>query len=153
MLVFTIDSKPIPQPRQRHRIAKINGKHTSVNYLPASDPVHAFKAIARAACRQAYDGAPLTGPLSVGFEFVFARTKATTYKTKPMLTRPHYGKPDCDNLMKAVLDALNGVLWADDAQVCEWSGLKRIGDGYEKPRVILTVAEIPPRTASAHAGG
>jgi len=153
MLVFTIDSPPIAQPRQRQRVIKVNGKHTATNYLPASHPVNGFKAIARAACRQAYDGAPLTGPVSVGFEFVFARPKAITYKTKPMLSRPHYGKPDCDNLMKSVLDALNGVLWADDAQVCEWFGFKRIGDGYEKPRVILTVREIPPRTASAHEGG
>lgn len=27
------------------------------------------------------------------------------------------GKPDADNIAKSVLDALNGVLWVDDAQV------------------------------------
>lgn len=30
---------------------------------------------------------------------------------------PHMSKPDSDNLAKAVLDALNGVAWVDDAQV------------------------------------
>lgn len=30
----------------------------------------------------------------------------------------HQKKPDLDNLAKPVLDALNGVLWVDDSQVC-----------------------------------
>ena len=29
----------------------------------------------------------------------------------------HTSRPDVDNLSKAVLDAMNGVLWADDSQV------------------------------------
>ncbi len=32
-------------------------------------------------------------------------------------TVAHTSKPDADNLAKAVMDALTGVLWADDAQV------------------------------------
>ena len=32
---------------------------------------------------------------------------------------PHTGKPDCDNVAKAVLDALTGVAWDDDSQVVE----------------------------------
>lgn len=30
---------------------------------------------------------------------------------------PHITKPDADNLAKAILDALNGVIYADDSQV------------------------------------
>lgn len=33
-------------------------------------------------------------------------------------------KADCDNLMKLVLDALQGVLYKNDNQVTEWSGEK-----------------------------
>jgi len=37
------------------------------------------------------------------------------------------GKPDGDNIEKLVWDACNEIVWRDDAQVVEWSGLKRYG--------------------------
>jgi len=36
-------------------------------------------------------------------------------------------KPDIDNLAKCILDALNGVLWRDDAQVVDLWMSKRYG--------------------------
>ena len=36
---------------------------------------------------------------------------------KRVTRKPWTAKPDADNIGKAVLDALNGVAWADDAQV------------------------------------
>lgn len=39
-------------------------------------------------------------------------------RTPKRVTRKAWtSKPDADNIAKAVLDALNGVAWADDAQV------------------------------------
>lgn len=37
----------------------------------------------------------------------------------------HYKRPDIDNLVKFVLDAINGVIWKDDAQVTELYAQKR----------------------------
>ena len=45
-------------------------------------------------------------------------------------------KPDCDNLAKTVLDALNGVLWLDDAQVVDLSVSKRYA---AEPHTVVTV--------------
>lgn len=44
---------------------------------------------------------------------------------------------DADNALKALLDALNGLLWVDDSQVCELH-LYRLDDK-EDPRVELLV--------------
>ena len=53
-------------------------------------------------------------PLTVQLVFFFDRPKR---KKLPAGMVPYTSKPDCDNLAKAVLDALNGVAWHDDAQI------------------------------------
>lgn len=41
---------------------------------------------------------------------------------------PHTGKPDVDNIAKAVADALNGVAYADDTQITTMAVTKRYGE-------------------------
>ena len=48
-------------------------------------------------------------------------------------------KPDVDNLAKAVCDALNGIAYKDDAQVCELFVRKLYA--YE-PMIVVTVKEL-----------
>ncbi len=40
-------------------------------------------------------------------------------RSKKVTREPDVYKPDCDNVAKLVLDALNGVAWADDTQVTD----------------------------------
>lgn len=40
----------------------------------------------------------------------------------------HTGKPDGDNVLKALGDGLNGIVWKDDSQVAFAKILKRYGD-------------------------
>jgi Holliday junction resolvase RusA-like endonuclease len=49
------------------------------------------------------------------------------------------GKPDLDNVAKAVLDALNGVIYADDKQVIKLVAEKRYS---LEPRVEVYVHEV-----------
>lgn len=50
-------------------------------------------------------------------------------------------KPDLDNVLKAVLDALNGVVYVDDAQVINFVSSKRYSTD---PRIEVYVHEVLP---------
>lgn len=81
---------------------------------------------------------PLTGAVGVLVEVVVARPAASggggrwaDWRTAADLglARP-VGKPDADNVVKLVLDGLNGVAWLDDAQVCDLAVVRTwAGDG------------------------
>lgn len=132
---FVIPAIPVAQPRQRH--ASVNG-HIR-NYVPNSHPVHSFKAAARMAAQQAYKGAPLEGALHVELVFVMPRPQALVWKKKPMPRAWCPKKPDRDNLEKSVYDALNGLLWRDDAQICDGAIRKVYASGSEQPKVEVIV--------------
>ena len=71
--------------------------------------------------------APLTSPLLLRIDFYFKRPKSH-FTSKGELSRfaprEHTKKPDIDNLIKFVLDALNGHLYVDDAQVISLAARK-----------------------------
>lgn len=48
-------------------------------------------------------------------------------------------KPDCDNILKIVMDSLNKVAYADDKQICRVSFSKRYS---MNPRIEIEVKEI-----------
>jgi len=51
----------------------------------------------------------------------------------------HTARPDGDNILKIVCDALNEILWLDDSQVCLAKISKKYG---REPSVIVVVEEI-----------
>jgi len=131
---FTVPAVPVAQPRPK---ATRRGNHAAV-YNPKG-PVDVFKATVRLAASEAYQGAPLECPLGVSLTFVFPRTNGQVWKRKPMPRLWHGKKPDRDNLDKAVLDSLTGILWRDDAQVCDGRIRKLIASGDEQPHVDVFV--------------
>lgn len=137
-IAFTIPGVPVAQPRQRH--AMIAG-HVR-NYTPTKHPVNAFKAVARLAASAAMKDGPIEGPLRVDLVFVFARPAAKVWKSKPMPRIRHTAKPDRDNLEKSVQDALNEIVWRDDAQICAGETEKWYAAGDEHPHVGITVTRI-----------
>lgn len=60
---------------------------------------------------------PMTGPVRLFVEFALMppRTGIPKYKWGWL---PHTKKPDVDKLLRALNDALTGVVWRDDSQVC-----------------------------------
>ena len=51
-----------------------------------------------------------------------------------------FQRRDVDNMLKLILDALNGVVWKDDAQVTEVSG--RVARGVSNPRTAVLLYRI-----------
>lgn len=134
---FTVPAVPIAQPRQRH--AMIAG-HIR-NYTPTSSPVNAFKASVRLAFSQVYTGKPLECPVTLSCVFVMPRPKRLIWKRREMPREPHTGKPDLDNLVKAMKDALKGLAWRDDSQVYSYAEpfIKVIAGGNEQPHVEVEI--------------
>lgn len=135
MIIIEVPAIPIAQPRGRATV--IHG-HARV-YEPKKHPVAAFKATVRLAAKVAYEGPPLHEPLSVSLTFVMPRPSSLVWKKREMPRLPHAKKPDADNLTKSVFDALNGLLWVDDSQVCALSVEKWIASGDEQPHVLVEV--------------
>lgn len=137
-ITLHVPAVPVAQPRAR---ATVRGGHATV-YNDDRHPVNTFKATVRMALREAYRGEPLTGPLRCDCLFIMPRPQAMVWKTKPMPRTFHDKKPDRDNLDKAVMDALKGLAWIDDAQVCDGTIQKQIAAGNEQPHAIITITQL-----------
>lgn len=79
---------------------------------------------------------PLDGAVRLELEFVMPRPKSAPKKSTPAAVK----RPDLDKLARAVLDAITGVVVADDSQVVELVASKRIAEIGEASGVFLTAA-------------
>lgn len=92
--------------------------------------------------------APLKGALRVDFDFIFSRPKShygtgrNANKLKASAPTFHVKKPDCDNLIKFYLDAMNEYIYKDDAQaVCGFSE-KRYATMDESAKTIIKIIQL-----------
>jgi len=116
---FTLPIEPVPASRPR--VTKW-GVYYGKNYTR-------FRKEAKQALAQIDTGNPVEGLISVHCAFYCKRPKTTKRDTP---------RADTDNLMKAILDACNGVLWGDDDQIVKLSGRKEFEDA-DGPRIIITI--------------
>lgn len=140
---FVVDYLPIAQPRQRHSIRGSGQQARVVNYTPSGHAVNTLKALAARAARGVWIWEPTREAVRINLLFVLPRPATRTWKTKPMRREWMTSKPDLDNLAKAILDALTGVLYADDAQVVDLRLAKVIAAGGEAPRVAVAMQTNP----------
>ena len=107
-LVFPFKARPKERPRFGR------GKTYT-----AKDTTLFEKAIGIVAMKS-FSGPPSNEALHVVINFVFKRPKST--KRKYMTVRP-----DLDNLVKSVTDALNNILYTDDSQIVKLTIEKKYG--------------------------
>ena len=131
-----IKGKPEPQGRPRASRARnriiMRDPETSRNYK---------RSVAWQAKSQ-WNKRPLEGALAVEMDIYRQIPKSTSNVRRERKNakeiRPIV-RPDIDNYTKSVLDALDGIVWKDDAQVVTLSANKYYSDD---PRVELTVRQI-----------
>lgn len=80
--------------------------------------------------------------ISVTIRFYRKVQKSISKKEHVRRTEGHVRpivKPDLDNYIKSTLDALNGVIWTDDATIVELNTSKWYADD---PRIEIEVKEL-----------
>ena len=83
---------------------------------------------------------PLQGAVRVNVVAIFKPAKSWSKKRRrAAMNEYHTQKPDKDNVEKCVLDALNKIAYADDAQVAVGSCIKLWG---EEAKTIVTVSQL-----------
>ena len=81
-------------------------------------------------------------PLRAEIRAFFSIPKSTSKKKREMMLIGdirHTKKPDTDNLAKSCLDALNGIAYYDDSQICELTVNKYYSDS---PRTEIIIEGI-----------
>lgn len=125
LLSFSVPGQP--QSKGRPRVGKV-GAHARL-FTPAKTV--AYEGLVALAARQAMDAQTLVeGPVAVVMT-IMCQVPESWSKKKRGLAFTHQlrptTKPDVDNVVKAVFDGLNGVVWRDDVQVVDLSLSKRYG--------------------------
>jgi Holliday junction resolvase RusA-like endonuclease len=125
--------------------ATVRGKHARV-YTPKDADTwkdRVFLMVRDAMQLAGWDG-PLRGPVAMELEYRFPRpmshygTGRNAGKVKASApTMLHAVKPDGDNLEKATLDALEGLLFVNDAQVASMCRVKKYVRGLEEEPGLL----------------
>lgn len=141
---FVVPGLPAPQGSKRY-LGQRGGKGITVESSKRVAPWRAdIRAAAEPACRTF---GPFTGPVEVHLIFNMPRPRSH-YRTGRFAhllrdTAPTYAhkRPDIDKLTRAVLDALKGVAWLDDAQVVRLDATKRYA---QVPDLCCSVTEIEP---------
>jgi crossover junction endodeoxyribonuclease RusA len=77
--------------------------------------------------------------------YLYATFHMPRPKSLPKKTTHHCKKPDLDKLLRAVKDALTGIVWEDDSQVILIMASKVYVENGGMPRVEIRVEDVAER--------
>lgn len=135
-----------PTAKGRARVNPANPK--AVPYTPKATVV--AEAWVRMAVVQAVGSPRVPGPVALRVVFVMPIPKSGRTKAWRQAAAAgrilHIGKPDADNLLKLVSDALNGIAWEDDAAVASAEAVKVYGPA---PQTVVEWWQMTPAECQA----
>lgn len=142
---FVVDVDPVPTARPR--LSRAKGGHTHA-YTPIKSKMYqerVGKAFQQAIKDVEFNEDLKRSKCYIDVKFFFAIPKTINrYKLKKKEQQQFYGKhnvfrPDIDNLLKSILDGLNGIAFEDDCQVALIRGEKLFVAPDTLPRAEVTL--------------
>ena len=152
----------VPRDRDGNPLRK-NGRIQIIvrDSNPKSGPW--MKKVATVARLAMGDDAPIAGPVCLGVRCFFRRPKchyrAGRYSAKLKASAPrfHIQKPDASKLIRAIEDALTGVVYVDDSQIVRYvpGTVKEWTEAEERAEIRVVALEDRPlfKEAAKAAGG
>lgn len=128
-----------PKGKQRHRMCRIKSRKITYTPKQTAEYEKLVRASYTAVSKRFFDK---DTPLIISITALFSIPKSVSQKTKNLMLKGDIlptKKPDSDNIIKIVLDALNGVCYHDDAQICSVHFEKKYA---EIPAIKITIKEI-----------
>lgn len=122
-----VPGRPAPQGSKRH----VGGGRL----VESSKAVAPWRTAIAWHAAQAFTDGPLQDAVLLDVEFVMPRPSSYPKRTTPAATK----KPDLDKLIRAVADALSGVVWRDDSQMVRIAATKRLAELDEQPGARIRV--------------
>lgn len=135
IIVFTIPGEPV---------AKGRPKFTKAGHTYTPPKTVAYENLVKLCYKQKYSGkcfsdnAQLSVEVKAYMSIPKSKPKKWQAEAQEDVIRPTK-RPDTDNILKIIQDALNGVAYRDDAQIVESICEKYYSD---KPRVEVRIEEI-----------
>jgi Holliday junction resolvase RusA-like endonuclease len=119
---FFVPGIPATQGSHKAFIVKgEGGKPRAAVTAVSGKSLNDWRAMVRLCASQAWSGPPVSCGVRMTLAFRFARPPSVTQRKRPV----HSVKPDVDKLTRAVFDALTGVVYHDDSQVCRLDGVDK----------------------------
>ncbi len=135
---FCLEVPGVPVAKGRPRMTKAGHTYTPMR-------TRNYEADLRVLAKQRMRGVqPMEGPLQVEIIAYMPMPQSWPKWKRSLVTEHgvfirHTTKPDIDNLGK-IIDGLNGVVWADDSQICDLTVRKRYS---LEPRLVIVVQHDP----------
>lgn len=137
--MFFVAGLPVPQGSSRAFVVDGKAVVTSSSGQRLADWRQNIRLVA-----QQHISTLIEGPVEVALWFVLPRAKSSRRSVRWAARRP-----DLDKLVRAGLDALTGVAYADDAQVSLLAANKVLADPGEQHGVHVSVRKLDERVAYA----
>lgn len=139
-------ARSVPVMRNGKAVTNANGRPVVQHHTPEKTVI--FENLVKLAATKAMAGKPpIEGPVELWLDINLQIPSSWSKKRQQLAAAGQVAatkKPDADNVLKAIKDGMNGIVWVDDAQAVEYRISKRYSTA---PGVCVSVEQLPLQAA------